>query len=1130
MQCPECQFDNADGMNFCGKCGKKLERLCAHCHFSNPGGYEFCGKCGKKLSFASETVAKDLSFDNKLAKIQKYLPKGLTEKILSQRDRIEGERKQVSVMFCDMEGFTPLTEKLGPDDAYNIMDQIYEILIHKVHDFDGTVNEMTGDGIMALFGAPIALEDAPQRAIRSSLSIHREMAKFNDQLKQDKDNIPPLKMRIGINTGPVVVGTLGNDLRVEFKAVGDTVNVASRMQQLAEPATTYITENTFKLTEGLFRVEALGKRKIKGKEEPVQIYRVIAPSTRRTRFDVSAERGLTPFVGRDRELELLLDGFERSKNGQGQAFSIVSEAGVGKSRLLYEFRKAVSSEDVTFLEGKCLSYSRGVAYHLHIDILKATFDIGENDSDFEIMEKVKKGLKILAVEEGSTLPYLLEQLGIQNSGIDAVSVSPEVKRGRIFETLKIIVLKGSEIRPLILAYEDLHWMDKSSEDALKYIMESIPGARVLMIFTYRPEFVHTWGSRSYHSQIVLNRLSNRESLVMIAHLLGTTKIARDLEDLILKKTEGIPFFIEEFIKSLSDLKFIEKKVNAYAIAKNTYTMTIPSKIQEIIMSRIDLLPDGAKNLIQIFSVAGREISHELIKKAMDLPENELLTRLSALKDSELLYERGIYPESDYIFKHALTQEVAYDSLLIEKRKEIHEKIGKSIEDSYHDRLKDYYETLAYHYSRSNNYKKAYQYLKSAGQKAIRNNSFFEAFNFFNDALNFMNRALPAEQLIKEQVSIHLLLSDCLFTLGHPKDSIKILEDGKRLSEELNDKKNMANFQWKIGHYYGSKGKHLLAIKYLKDSLEEVKKIQDFDLTVQITAELSVLYGRLAQCLDVVNIAPSTLKLVEDKIKEYELSGNTANSYSKILAIYGLCLGWLGNFNEGQKYLEKSLVVSAKTNDFVISAICEWEYGFCCTYKGDLKPAVEHFQRAIECCKKAKCFWLEGSAHSTLGYAYCLLGDTNIAREHAENGLSLTTMSEMRAFFSIPHLTLGEIHLRLGNLQKALSYIQEAIQLSRNNNEKGIESLSLFALGRILIKTDPWQIDKAKDAILKGIKIVNELKLRPLSAIGHLCMGELYTDAEQPEKAMEYVKKVKIMFQEMEMEYWLARANSVLGKL
>ncbi|MFQ5484156.1 MAG: adenylate/guanylate cyclase domain-containing protein, partial [Desulfobacterales bacterium] len=303
------------------------------------------------MTVPSEATTKDLSLEEKLEKIQKYLPKGITEKILAQRDRIEGERKQVTVMFSDMEGFTQLSERLGPEEAYAIMDQVYEILIHKVHDYEGTVNEMTGDGIMALFGAPIALEDAPQRAIRSAYAIHLAMSRFNDKIKQEKEDMPQVKMRIGIHSGPVVVGTLGNDLRVEFKAVGDTVNLASRMEGLAEPGSTNVSEDTFRLAEGFFRFEGLGERQIKGKGEPVKIFQVIAPSTRRTRFDVSTERGLTPFVGRERELEIMLDCLERAKMGRGQAISIVAEAGTGKSRLLYEFRKAVSNQDITFQEG-----------------------------------------------------------------------------------------------------------------------------------------------------------------------------------------------------------------------------------------------------------------------------------------------------------------------------------------------------------------------------------------------------------------------------------------------------------------------------------------------------------------------------------------------------------------------------------------------------------------------------------------------------------------------------------------------------------------------------------------------------------------------------------------------------------
>jgi class 3 adenylate cyclase/tetratricopeptide (TPR) repeat protein len=827
MQCPKCQFENREGAKFCIECGNKLEISCSKCGHLNPSESKFCEECGSKLGLPPGQAPKELSFDEKLTKIQKYLPKGLTEKILSQRDRIEGERKLVTVMFCDMEGFTPLSEMIGIEEAYSIMDQVYEILIHKVHDYEGTVNEMTGDGIMALFGAPIALEDAPQRAIRSSLSIHRELTKFSDKLKQDKKDFLPVKMRIGIHTGPVVVGTVGNDLRVEFKAVGDTVNLASRMEGQADPGTTYITEDTFKLTEGLFRFEALGEKEIKGKKEPVSVYRPIAPSTSRTRFDVSAERGLTPFVGRERELELLIDGFERAKEGRGQAFSIVSEAGIGKSRLLYEFRKAVASADAMFLEGRCLSYSSGVAYHPVIDILKANFDIRQGDGDSEIREKVKRGLKIIELDEASSLPYLLELFSVKDSGIDKIPMSPEAKKDRIIEAINRITLKGSQIRPLILAYEDLHWSDKSSEEVLKYVLESIPGARVLMIFTYRPEFVHTWGGKSYHNQINLNRLSNRESLSMVTDLLNTEYLDSDLEELILEKTEGVPFFIEEFIRSLNDLKLIEKKHNKCSLAKDIQDVTIPSTIHDVIMARVDSLLEGAKEVLQTGSTIEREFTYELMKRVKGLPEQELLSHLSVLKDSELLYERGIYPETTYIFKHALTRDVIYESILTRNKKNLHEKIGNAIEKLYADRIEEQYDLLAHHYALSEHWEKAVRFGRLAAEKAHKLSQFQQAVAIYEQTAEWLLN-LPEDKIRQESlVDIQLELCWSNIGLGQLEKAEQVGLQAETTAKVLDDRVRLGITYLGIGISYVFRGNFkktehyaLQAIQYLEGTGEE----------------------------------------------------------------------------------------------------------------------------------------------------------------------------------------------------------------------------------------------------------------------------------------------------------------------
>ena len=1121
MQCPKCQFENPAGIKFCGECGNKLEKICSGCNTSNPPTFKFCGECGGKLEVSAEPPPKDLSFDEKLTKIQKYLPKGLTDKILSQRDRIEGERKQVTVMFCDLENFTALSEKLGIEEAYGIMDQIYEILIHKVHDYEGTVNEMTGDGIMALFGAPIALEDAPQRAIRSSLAIHREMTRFGDKLKSEGHRIPPLKMRIGIHNGPVVVGTLGNDLRVEFKAVGDTVNLTSRIESLAEPGTTYVSENIFKIAEGFFRFEALGEKAVKGKEKPVRVFRVIAPSTRRTRFDVSAERGLTPVFGRERELELLLDGYMRSKAGHGQALSIISEAGVGKSRLLYEFRKAVGNEDATFLEGKCLSYSRGVAYHPIIDILKSNFNTRDNDDDEEIKNKISKGLKTLGVNEALTSPYIMALLSVKDSGIDKIAMSPEARKDRTLEALKRIVLKGSEIRPLIMAIEDLHWIDKSSEESLEDLLGSIAGSRVFLIFTYRPEFVHSWGARSYHSQVNLNRLSNRESLAMLTHLLGTDDIESDLEDLVLEKTEGIPFFIEEFIRSLKDLKVIEKRDHTYHWSKKIQDVSIPSTVQDVIMARVDILPEGAKEVLQTGSAIEREFSYELLKGVTRIDERELIHHLSRLKDAELLYERGVFPQSNYIFKHALTREVVYDSILTKRRRQFHERIGNCIEQLHRDNIIEHYGVLAEHFVESQNFQKGASYAKLAAKRAQKAASYNDAINYGNKRVACLERMPQSKGVEKELIDARVTLGlyyNQMFYLSKANEAVTPIVE---LASKQNYKRRISQIKSIIGTYaFAVEGNHAKSIQYLEDALKIAKESNDRASLWFSNHWLGHAFAENCEFEKALFHLNKSLAISEAADLIWSMSIMKS-------CIANTVYNTQGNAELGYRTSREGLDLAEESGDATSKAEAYVHHGVACFLKGFLDEAKEHLTTGEKYCKRID------YASGFLADYY--LGLICLEKEQYVNcpGYFTEAISilENRGIFPY-YIHLNKIALSCVKIRQHESDInvESLSQYARKNKIRFIEGKMALWTSQLFLDVDEPNFQKAEYWLQRAID--SDLKNGQTWNLGmdYVHYAKFFQLTGDSSKAIEYLTKAIGIFKECGAEGWVKKFAKELAEL
>jgi class 3 adenylate cyclase/tetratricopeptide (TPR) repeat protein len=1116
MKCLNCDTDNLETRKYCLQCGARLSLLCPDCHFENQPGDRFCGGCGKNFIPSSTPPGVILALEQKLKNIQRYLPEGLADKILSQRHKIEGEHRLVTVMFCDMAGFTPLVEKLGSEKAYRLMDQVYEILIHKVDEYEGAVNEMTGDGVMALFGAPMALEDAPQKAIRSALAIHREMAMFSDRLQQEGDS-PRVRLRIGIHTGPVVVGSLGNNLRVEFKAVGDTVNLASRVEAMAEPSTTYITEDTFKLTEGLFRFEALGDRRVKGLTKPVKVYRVIAPSARRTRFDVSAEKGLTPFTARERELELLLDGFQRVKGGRGQAYSIMSDPGAGKSRLVYEFRKAVAGEDVTFIEGRCLSYSRNVAYHPILEVLRSAFDVTEEDEDQQIREKARNGFRALGISEEGALPYLLELLSPKESEMNLLTASNQEKTKRIIEALNTIIIRSSQSRPLILVIEDLHWADKSSTECLTALMDSIPGQMIFLILTYRPEFVHSWTGRSYHSQITLNRLSSRNCLKIANHILSGAELGKNLEDLIIEKTDGIPFFIEEFIRSLKDLKAIELKKGEWLLAKTPGEASIPSKIHDVIMARVDLLSEAAKEILRTGSVIEREFSFDLISRVTELSEQELRAHLSHLKNAELLYERGVYPKSTYVFKHALTREVIYDSLLTSRRKALHESIGNAIEGLYQDSIAEHYVILADHFMESDNHFKASEYARLAGKRA-------ESSAALNDAIAYTRKRVA-----------------CLEKLPRNEEVEKLLVDART-----------------------GLGIYLFLMSHVAEAKEAIDPVVDFALKGGDRRRISQIYMILGYySFTVKEDFPGAFKHLEQAVRVAEEADDVATS---VLANYmlGLALSWNCEFEKTSLYIERALSVVVAINiPWSIAIMKSYLSFYAYNYQGRNDLGFRTSLEAVEIAEESGDIYSKAMAYTTHGFSCFYRGSIEEATSFLLAGLRFSETINLLSFCVVAHQWLGYSYFEMGDYENSQAHFEKAIQLReiagtfpstdrlsrialartkayKNNKADDLELLCTHArdnkvklyegsmarwISEILIKLDDDRLNEAEEWISRALGAHGNYGMMWDLGMDHLLHAQILTRKGLTTKAEESLRQCKEIFKACGASSWVQRIEA-----
>jgi class 3 adenylate cyclase/tetratricopeptide (TPR) repeat protein len=889
MKCQKCQHENPDDARFCNGCGKKLEFACPECGKVNPPGSSFCNACGHNLQSYKETPPVD--YDQP----QSYTPKHLADKILTTRSSIEGERKLVTVLFADVASFTSLSEKLDPEEVHQIMDGCFKILMDKIHSYEGTINQFTGDGVMALFGAPVAHEDHAQRACYAALSIQKTMAEYGEKVKRDCGL--GFQMRIGLNSGPVIVGAIGDDLRMDYTAVGDTTNLAARMESTADPGAVLASANTHRLARDFFKFRTLGKLDVKGKEEPQDAYELLRAADIETRIEAAAVKGLTRFVGRERERTTLMDAFEKAQSGLGQVVGVVGEAGVGKSRLLFEFRNTLPQSEYTYLEGRCLHYGGSMAYLPVLDILKSYFDIKEGDREF--VAKKKMGEKILGLDEkfrGLFAP-LQEILSLQVDDKAYLNVEPAERKPRVFEAIRNLLIRESENKPLVLAFDDLHWIDKTSGEFLDYFIGWLANTRILLILLYRPEYTHQWGSKSYYSKIGVDQLSTATSAELVQAILEGGEVVPELRELILGRAGGNPLFVEELTKSLVENGSIRRDDNQYVLVRKASDVQVPDTLQGIIAARIDRVEEDLKKIMQVASVIGREFAFRVLQSITGMREG-LKSHLLNLQGLEFISEKRLFPELEYIFKHALTQEVAYNSLLQKRRKEIHEKIGEAIESLYSDHLAEYYELLAYHFARSDNREKALEYLSLANQKALDLNAAETAMAYFEEAMKLLD-GLPDSNANKERrislIADQLYVFMLLLKISEYYDLLKSYEP---IAKELENPGLLGGFYARWTHCDWWFGDFNEAIQRGTKAIELLKSADSFEAID--SAYLGVAWGFLWKSLfdKVIDFKKDMLHIAE----QHGLLRLHVVGLSQVVFTYAFLGRWDEAVQEGQEAL------------------------------------------------------------------------------------------------------------------------------------------------------------------------------------------------------------------------------------
>jgi class 3 adenylate cyclase/tetratricopeptide (TPR) repeat protein len=1061
-------------------------------------------------------------------------PAHLSEKILTSRTALEGERKQVTVLFADIKGSTELIAGLDPEEARSLLDPALRLMMHAVHRYEGTVNQVLGDGIMALFGAPLAHEDHAVRACYAALAMQEAMRRYTEEVRHTHG--VEMQLRVGLNSGAVVVRAIGDDLHMDYAAVGQTTHLAARMEQLAPPGSIRLTADTLRLAEGFVQVTPLGLVPVKGLAEPVAVWELVGVTALRRRLQASVARGLSPFVGRQPELETLFQALERAGTGQGQVVALLGEPGVGKSRLVYEFLHSHRTQGWLRLESSSVSYGKATAYLPVCDLLKAYCHVEDRDDLRTVQAKVTGQILTLDAALQETVPAVLALFEALPADSPFLRLDPLQRRRHTLEALKRVLLRESQVQPLLLVFEDLHWIDSETQAVLDLLVESLPTARVLLLVNYRPEYQHGWGSKTYYTQLRLDPLPPASAEAVLDALLsdGTgvqpTVPLQALKQLLIARTEGNPFFLEESVRTLVEAGVLVGERGAYHLTQPLDTVQVPATVQALLAARIDRLAPEDKRLLQTAAVIGPEVPWLLLRAIADISDEALYRSLAHLQAAEFLYETSLFPERAYTFKHALTHEVAYGSLLHERRRALHARIVEALEVQAGDRLEDQVERLAQHALRGEVWDKALAYGRQAGDKAQTRSAYREAVVCFEQALAALEHVPVSRATTEQAIDLRLGLRVVLNALGKaPGQLLDHLRHAETLAQTLDDHLRLGLVYVTISTHCWVVGELDCAIDYGKRALALSAPRRHVGLQARVHLSLGRAYYDAGDYPRAVEHLGRSVATLQGDLR-YERFGTNGSVAVTSLTWLSCCLAEHGVFTEGLAMAEEGLRI-AETVNYPFSLI-EACYGVGMVYRrqGEVQRAIPVLERAMTLCQDWHIPLFVPWHAVALGIVYAQAGHVAAGLALVEQGVEQEAASDRSRRLASSIAQLSEAYLLAGRLEDARQRATQALDLARQYKQRGHQAWALWFLGESTARQASPEVELAAGHYHQALALAEELGMRPLQAHCHRGLGTLYARTGQQAQARAALSTAMEMYRTMEMTFWLPQVEVALAQV